>query len=148
MRKSQENLLQPPHPSKRVKLAANLLQLTVTLAEILLLRKSAKLAIFVADRFCFSLNVRAIENNIECRKRNFSIPPRSELWTQSPCQQQMRKTNVGDFFFHLSLAESDIENDNERRKQKYSIPPLTRVMDPKSLSAVKLKKMRLAVSAI
>ena len=49
------------------------------------------------------------------------------------------KKNVGDFFFRLSLAESDIEIDNERRKQKYSIPPLTRVMDPKSLSALKLK---------
>ena len=59
-------------------------------------------------------------------------------------------------FFRLSLAESDIENDNERRKQKYSIPPMTRVMDPMSLSAVKLKKkcvndfyrFSLAVSAI
>ena len=105
---------------------------TVKFVEILLQRKTDKLAaIFVADCL-FSPGFRAIENDIECRKQNFSIPSLIRVMDPRSLPAASVKQNVEEIF-RFSLTESGIE------KEIFN-PTMTRVMDPKSLSAVKLKK--------
>ena len=63
--------------------------------------KFAAAKLFVVIRFCFSLVVKAIENDDDYRKENVSIPPMPQV--MDPISLPAEK-NVSTIFFRFSLA--------------------------------------------
>ena len=60
-------------------------------------RKFAAAKLFAANSFCFSLLVRAIENDDDYRKENFSIPPMTRV--MDPKSPSAEKKICQRFFF-------------------------------------------------
>ena len=63
-------------------------------------RKYAPAKLFVANSFCFSLVVRAIGNDDDYRKENFSIPPLPRVMDP----KSLPAEKCVDYFFRFSLA--------------------------------------------
>ena len=85
--------------------------------------------------FCFSQVVRAIENDANYRKENFSISPMPRV--MDPKSLPAEKKCIDNSFLFHSCCVSTIENDDVCRKRNFSIQPMTRVTDLNSLPAEK-----------